>query len=114
MKTVGDTLLFVYENNPHKETVVVTIEKVGRKWITVSPSYMPRIDRFTMRADGAGYSSPGRCYDSREAYTNYLDRQLVWSEIVKVVRKPHEAPPYLSLASLQTIMRMLEGGSDAD
>lgn len=53
--TVGQTLW--WEGSRYAYTL--TIERVGRRWLTLDNGY--RVDRQTLIADGGGYVSPGRC-----------------------------------------------------
>ena len=49
---------------------MVTVGKVGRKWLTLEEGthYRYRINVEDLVADGAGFFSPGRCYLSKEEY----------------------------------------------
>lgn len=61
---VDQTLWYVptFRGSPHD----VQIVKIGRAWATLNRD--GRISIETLRVDGEGYTSPGRCYLSREDY----------------------------------------------
>lgn len=53
------------------------VVSVGHKWVTLNlgnPNYRFRIDDPQMTIDGRGYSSPGRCYLSREEFETHTRR----------------------------------------
>lgn len=64
---IGQQLYFVpnpFANDKQKR--LLTIEKVGNRWLTLSNGY--RADKDTLEADGGNYSSPGRCWLSQQEY----------------------------------------------
>jgi hypothetical protein len=69
----------VLNEKRHTKDREVTISKIGRKWVTLSDGN--RFDRTSenwRNVDGAGYSSPGRLWDSTEQYEEYsLVRQII-------------------------------------
>jgi hypothetical protein len=62
---VGQELFWVW-SNLSKTNQLVTVTKVGRKWVELSNFY--RFDIKTGWGDGKGRSSPGRIYLSEAAY----------------------------------------------
>ena len=52
----------------------VTISKIGKKWIYAD---LHKINKDTLVVDGERYSSPGKCYESKEEYErqNKLDKE---------------------------------------
>ncbi len=62
----GDKLYYVPSGNRNGKPSWVTVQKVGRKWITLP--YRMRCDKETLIVDGGDYQSPGRCYRSAEEY----------------------------------------------
>lgn len=57
----------------------VTIEKVGRKWAHLINGH--RIELENLIADGGGYSSPGRCYMTREEVVEERKVNKLWQKI---------------------------------
>lgn len=106
---VGDTLYFVYSDKRRGKPVTVTIEKIGRKWMTVSPSWMPRINNETLYADGGAFSSPGRCFSSEGEYEATELRQKAWSSLHSKMSRLYSCPKHISTADIETIMSILNG-----
>ena len=71
--------LFWVANNNARIQADVTVLSIGRKWASLSNR--ERIDIKTLEADGRGYSSPGKCYESREAYELSIETQKAWSKL---------------------------------
>jgi hypothetical protein len=82
--TVGQTLWYVPRELRFQKPSEVTVQKIGRKWAQVD--YRLRIDVQTLIADGGDYSSPGRCYLSREEYEAELARRDAWRDFCKLLR----------------------------
>ena len=96
---VGDRLFLVPYSRVdcRAKTEWVTVATIGREWVTVAASHT-RQWRFRksdpeMRLDWNGYSSPGRCYASEEAYKAEKENQKKWERIVTFVRGCHTTPP---------------------
>jgi hypothetical protein len=93
---VGDVLYFVpnERRGPPRE---VTVESVGRKWATLKGYYSSelRIDLKEWRADGKGYSSPGRCYLNASEYEFAIMRDKLWMQFRRAVECTygHEPEP---------------------
>ena len=74
-----------------------TVTTVGREWVTIALTHGRQL-RFRksdpeMRLDGAGYSSPGRCYASEEAYTAEKEAQGKWERILAFAGERKHTPP---------------------
>lgn len=95
---VGDVLYYV--PNESKNHRLVTITKVGRKWLTINSSM--RINKDTLSVDGYGYSSPGRCYRTEADYLEVSKRQELWRKIRGEVYA-YRIPAHLSTSDLQLI-----------
>jgi hypothetical protein len=104
---VGQTLWFVYykgySSSPRPDCEV-TITKVGREWLTLSSGH--RVDKHTLIADGKGYSSPGRCYLSREIYEKRVATLKAWRDFSSTI-DPRNPPDLASLESIAQAMRLL-------
>ena len=84
----GDVLWFVADSHRHGERTVgyaVTVAKIGKRWATLDkPMHRPeRIDMETWEMDGGQYTSPGRCYASREAYEAHMALKAAWENFAK-------------------------------
>ena len=64
---VGQKLWYVPSYGYRRDGHEVTVEKIGRRWVTLAGN-CGRIDKGTLFLDGGQYTSPGRCWLSREAY----------------------------------------------
>lgn len=83
---VGQKLWYVPSRRGGEATEVF-VEKVGRKWITVSSNpgrkwSEERIDKENWAADGGAYISPGTCYLSKEEYEAEVLLRSLWSDFV--------------------------------
>lgn len=80
--TVGQQLYWAGMNNLRTHGYV-TAEKVGRKWVQLSNGH--RINRETMRADAGHYTSPGRCYLSKDDYDNEMLRDRLTRRLKEAI-----------------------------
>lgn len=102
MLQVGQTLYFVGSGRPARHGAV-TVEKVGRKWATLSNGH--RIDLETHRADGGDYSSPGRAYPSEAVY---VAEQLTNAAFLKLKGKMGwSAPDGVKVQDIYEAARLL-------
>jgi len=102
----GQSLWFVQSNywnlsEESKNGREVVVEKLGRKWITLSNSY--RIDINTLQADGKGYSSPGQCYLSHHEFMNHIKKQKLWNKLKNLIQHQYACPEHLTVEALQDI-----------
>jgi hypothetical protein len=67
-----------YSSN-RKDHGMVTITKVGRKWLELSNGC--RVDAATLIADAGKYSSPGQCYRDRAAREEVVEAEAAWSSL---------------------------------
>ena len=99
---VGQRLYRV--NNDRREGQSwITIEKVGRKWLTMD--YGARVDKETLEVDGGQYSSPAKCYLTKCEYTNKIKKDAIWIKVVG--RWPYNTPD-ISLEKMVRIAEILE------
>ena len=68
-----------YSNNRMNGGSMVTITKVGRKWLELSNGH--RVDAATLIADPGKYSSPGTCYKDRAAREAVVAAEAAWSSL---------------------------------
>lgn len=81
--------LWYQSNKRWKRSSYVVVEKIGRQWATVRDAdtdMIARINLMTLQADGAGYSSPGTCYFSKEDYEREVALQNEWDAFVLDVK----------------------------
>lgn len=88
--TVGQPLFFVPHDHRlvHERaqyTYIITIEKIGRKWLTTSHGL--RLHKDTLVADGGEYVSPGRAWITEEAYLTWLAQRQAWDAFQQQVRR---------------------------
>lgn len=79
--TQHQTLWFVGGGNFFRVRGEVTVTEVGRKWARITGVYKGRIAVDTLQADGAGYSSPGTCYASEEAWLQADGPRRAWQAL---------------------------------
>ncbi len=115
---VGDKLWWVPNRGEAGEVVV---KKVGRKWATVSrttwgSNMEQRIDFRdpSMPADSGGYSSPGRCWRTKEEYQLYQQRLALWGEIRAYFAGSYayQVPAHLDGDDLESILQALMGSEE--
>lgn len=81
-------------DKPHE----ITVGKVGRRW--AETGYRLRIDVETLEADGGKYSSPGRCWITREAWQAEQSRQAAWSDLKEKMNRSWSAPDGVSIDAI--------------
>jgi hypothetical protein len=98
---VGDKLWFVSSrrNGLDREVVVM---KVGRKWAYLSGR--DRIDLESWGMDGGEYISPGRCYESKDAYESSKALWEEWSLFKRKVAKI-EIPGTMTLERISELSK---------
>src|SRR4051812_6194835 len=108
---IGQTLYFVpaqrHNGNPHD----VVVMKIGRKWADIRPADWQRnshrIGLDDWQADGGGYSSPGRCSPSKEAYDAECARREAWQGLQRELRNLSGHPPHGVTVEAMTQARAL-------
>lgn len=106
---VGQELWFSPTVNLHHrpDSFAVTITKIGRRWANITRG-LGRVDVNTLWVDGAGYTSPGRCWLSKDDWETEQLRQLAWRELEDFVRSNHRAPP-VSEPVIREAIKLLTG-----
>lgn len=82
-------VLFYVPSHRYGQPREVTVERVGRKWAYLSGNN-GRVDVETLIVDGGQYSSPARCYGSREEWEADTERGKTWALLA---RKMPYSPP---------------------
>lgn len=106
---VGQTLLYVPNDLRRSEPREVTVTKIGRKWADISGGYN-RISITTLDVDGYGYSSPGKCWRSREAYESHKKLCEAWSELRRLIDAKWYVPEGVTLSQIENAKRSLFKG----
>lgn len=103
---VGQKLFYVsssrWRTNP---TRWLAITKVGRKW-----AYLENGDRVyveTLFVDGAGYSTPGRCYLTEEEYQKEKHKTECWRVLWNWVDARHQIPRETNIEAIQAAANAL-------
>ena len=112
--SVGQKLWFVPDRH-FGQPREVTVLKIGRKWAAISERG-DRIDIETLVVDGKGYSSPGRCYRSREGYETIAAANAAWDALMRDLRNTYQRPRGLTVEDIEQARRILlqqEGASRA-
>lgn len=75
----GQTLFFEPDSSVCSSTKrgLVDVKKVGRKWLHLSNGV--RVSAQTLKADGNGYASPGRCYLTEEERNAFFALKKEWT-----------------------------------
>jgi hypothetical protein len=102
---VGQKLWLVPSAGYWGEPREVTVTKVGRKWFATDDC--GRFDRQSFEADGRGYSSPGRCYLSKEEYDTYLGVVQRWRDLRSAIERRYVVPN-VTVQDINEAMRILK------
>jgi hypothetical protein len=110
--TVGQSLWWVSSQRHYlgNRGVIVLVEKVGRRWITLSNGH--RIDVNSWYADGGKYTSPGRIYVSQEDYENTTRTQIAWDAFKKRIDRAYKVPTSMTSQKIAEIERMIFGEAE--
>jgi hypothetical protein len=102
---VGDKLWWVGSDNKRTQREV-TIEKVGRVWLTLSNHH--RVDKVTFVAFAGGYSSPGTCWLSKEAYEHCARLERSWGALRRAVSNTWNVPDDVTLEDIKAAAMYLK------
>lgn len=108
--SINQVMWFVGAGNFVRVCGEVTITEVGRKWARITGAFKGRIALDTLMADGAGYSSPGRCYASKQEWLNQDGPRHAWQALSSSM--PTACPADLSYETIVQAAKML--GVDID
>lgn len=84
----------------------VTVTKVGRKWAELSARGY-RIDKTTLIIDGAGYTSPGRCYLTKDEHTAEENMRQAWRKLRDFIDRKYSPPHGITVESVEAALHML-------
>ena len=84
----------------------VTVVKVGRVWATLDTG--KRISLTTLLADGGDYSSPGRCYTSKEEHDLIRETAIQWKFFRNKIRDFYSAPAGITPDDIDKATKLLK------
>lgn len=90
--------------NPPSQNEVV-VRKVGRKYADLDSGERLILD--TMTLDGGQYTSPGKCYLSKEAYDSAEGATLAWRHL-KNAMGGWKAPAGVTIADIEAARALLK------
>jgi len=104
---VGDKLWWVGSDNRRTQREV-TVEKVGRVWLTLSNGI--RVDKVTLLAEpqNYGYSTPGTCWLSKDAYEHCARLERAWNELKGKLRDSWSVPDDVTLEDIKAAAMYLK------
>lgn len=102
---IGQTLYFVPRHLRDRRSENVTVEKIGRKWATLSNRH--RIDIETLVVDGGEYSSPGRCYLSKDEYEAESALQSTWNSFKREIERQSRIPGGVTVERIAEARKLL-------
>lgn len=93
----------------HSGLIEAVVHKVGRKWV-----HLTTTGRQDYRApvghpylDGGKYSSPGRIWESEQAFADAQAQREHWAEFKRIVERHYDAPRGASAENLLEVCRIL-------
>lgn len=104
---VGQQLWYVPNKRPG-QPYFVTVLKVGRKWAEIG--HRRRISIEGLFVDGGQYSSPGRCYLSKEDHEKEVALNSAWARFMEMARYANR-PEGVRLSQIENAARSLFGKS---
>jgi hypothetical protein len=105
MLTVGQQLWFVPSQRRCGSAEYVTVEKIGRKWATISNGY--RIDLETLTADGGQYMSPGACWTTKEEWEAATERHQAWFNFRAAAGVQYQPPDGFTTEEINVLLARL-------
>jgi hypothetical protein len=104
--SVGQKLWYVPYERRGKPCEVV-VKTIGRKWAGID-SGLDRVDMKTLIVDGAGYSSPGRCYLSRAEWEADVALEVAWGALWRDVHAAsYRCPDGVTVENIQAARKLL-------
>jgi hypothetical protein len=102
---VGDKLWWISSDNNRTQREV-TVEKVGRVWLTLSNRH--RVDKTTLVADAGAWVSPGTCWLSKEAYEHCARLRRAWTVLRCEVSNRGNIPNDVTLEDIKAAAMYLK------
>jgi hypothetical protein len=85
----------------------VKVNAVGRKWITLGKQGQMRAHKDTLIVDGRGFSSPGRCYLTREEYETERANDAAWDSLRDFINTKWSRPEHLGADEIRKMLAVL-------
>ncbi len=104
----GDSLWLAYSRNSWNSTrglKEVTVNKIGRAWITCSDG--TRVSREDMTIDGGEYSSPGSAYRSASEYEEEISLNKAWMSLQDELRRAHRPADGVTVQDIAKVLEIL-------
>lgn len=87
------------------------IESIGRKWALCGSGWgAKKIDLVTLSADGGKYTSPGRCYLSKNHYEKTVRLNTMWGDIYNLFSNRYSKPDHITEQDMIDITAIMERG----
>lgn len=99
---VGDQLWYATTAR-YERSQLVTVKKVGRKWLTLSNGR--RADKGTLEVDG--YPSGASLHESEEAWKANVALGVAWGHIRSKIGRTYRVPQGVSAADIAQAMDLL-------
>lgn len=106
MLSVGQRLWYVPSQHRWQSASYVTVKKGGRKWAELERGFS-RIALDSLYADGGQYSSPGRCYLSKEEHDQEVERQTAWSSLKRRLDAQYRCPDGVDSEDIRKVYSLL-------
>ena len=104
--TVGQQLW--YQPTQYGSARLVTITKIGRKWLTVGLGL--HVDKETLSADGGEYMSPGQCYLSEADYHAKVNLDHQWAQLLRDIPR-YTRPAHITIDQIKQVRCVLGLGN---
>lgn len=102
----GQKLWYVPEDPRWEKTREVTVAKIGNRWAELGRKDF-RADLETLEVDGGKYSSPGRCYLSREAWEEEKLLRAAWREFQRDVERANAEGGLITVENISAARQVL-------
>jgi hypothetical protein len=107
MLTVGQELWYAPADRRYLGgACAVRVLKVGRKWADVD-HHIGRVDAESLWVDGGKYSSPGRCWLSKETWEAEEARRSAWDQLRRDVYGQHPPPEHITTEQIENVRALL-------
>lgn len=112
--TIGQKLWYVPGDTHFDRPREYEIVKIGRQWAQLGADGQAyrefRADLETLAIDGHGYSSPGRCYLSLEAYEAEVGLSVAWRSFQRDIERMRAADPQITIENIAAARKVLGMG----
>lgn len=97
------------EHRHGKHEFEMTIEALGRKWLTVTPGVSnrtARVDRETLAVEGY-MRADGQCYRTEQARAEAIDSERLWSHLQRGLRDMPRPPASVDSHAIRQVLGRL-------